>query len=224
MYCPSCGKDNPSGATFCNSCGSKLPTLTTGVNCPFCGATGQEFRIYCTKCGKELPAPNKDGAPSGTSTGSLSTKPCPGCGRPMSIYSNECAYCARPEFTSDYSDVNLEGERIGGESELPVIGGVLILIGGILGMVHGGLTIAAVGQVSSLGYSVSGYATCCALLMGLFGLIALFGGYNAIKRASSGLAIVGGIFGILSIGLFLGAFLSLIGLILVAVGRDDFET
>jgi hypothetical protein len=59
--------------------------------------------------------------------------------------------------------------------------------------------------------------------MCLFGLIAGFGGYNAIKRGSVVLAIVGGILGILSIGFFIGALLSLIGIILVAVSHAEFS-
>ena len=99
----------------------------------------------------------------------------------------------------------------------------MILIAGVLGLLHGLLTLGAVGEVHALGYEVPGSVTCCAGLMCLFGLIAVFGGYNAIKRGSVLLAIVGGILGILSIGFFIGALLSLIGIILVAVSHAEFS-
>jgi len=220
MYCPECGKSNPSGATFCNGCGKRLPSLSTSVICPFCGADGQEYQFNCTKCGKEIPRGQKIDPLSGARTTSAQTKACPICGRPMDIYASQCSYCSRPE--ADYSYDDSQGSYAP-ETELPVIGGVLILIAGVLGLLHGLLTLGAVGEVNALGYEVPGSVTCCAGLMCLFGLIAVFGGYNAIKRGSVLLAIVGGILGILSIGFFIGALLSLIGIILVAVSHAEFS-
>ena len=224
MYCPSCGVSNPPGAAFCNGCGRKLPSSSTSERCPFCGADGQEFQLNCTKCGKELPRGQKTEPLAGAATAPAAATPattraCPICGRPMGIYADRCDYCSRPDVNyDDYSEVSYQDE-----SELPVIGGVLILIAGVLGLLHGLLTLGAVGEVHALGYEVPGSVTCCAGLMCLFGLIAVFGGYNAIKRDSVLLAIVGGILGILSIGFFIGALLSLIGMILVAVSHKEFS-
>jgi uncharacterized membrane protein len=45
-----------------------------------------------------------------------------------------------------------------------------------------------------------------------------------VKRKAWGLAIVGGILGIFTIGpLFLGSIISIVGLILVAISRKDFQ-
>ncbi len=223
MICPSCGKDNPSGSVFCNGCGSKLPsapTTPTTIYCPYCGAPGQEYQLNCTKCGKELPR-GVMGDASRTQLSSTSTRLCPNCGQPMSIYDVTCPYC-RATSTGEYLSDDDVAPR--SESQLPVVGGVLILIGGVLGIVYGMLTLGAISAATSLGYSVSGYATCCGLLAALFGLIAVFGGYNGIKRDSFAFALVGGILGIFSVGFFLGALLSLIGLVFVAVAHRDFES
>lgn len=225
MYCPGCGRSNPSGAVFCNACGQQLPSLSTAVRCPFCGADGQEYQLNCTKCGKDLPKERKidrvsEAASQPTaSTPTGATRACPICGRPMGIYASQCDYCSRPEV--DYENYSESSYR--SESELPVIGGVLILIAGVLGLVHGLLTLGAVSEIHALGYNVPGSVTCCAGLMCLFGLIAGFGGYNAIKRESLAFAIVGGVFGILSIGFLIGALLSLIGIVIVAVSHDEFS-
>jgi predicted amidophosphoribosyltransferase len=219
MYCPSCGNSNPSGATYCMGCGKQLPSFTTSVRCPFCGADGQEYQFNCTKCGKDLPRGQKIDPMSGTATPSGATKPCPICGRPMGIYANQCAYCSRPETDYSYGTE----EVYASDSQLPVVGGVLILIAGILGILEGLLTLAAVSSVSAAGYTLPGSVTCCAGLLCIFGLIAAAGSFSAIGRHSVVFAIVGGVFGILAIGFLIGAVLALIGIILVAIAHDEFS-
>ena len=57
MQCPSCGNENPSGASFCNSCGSSLQVMTSSrtssyVMCSLPGC-GREVDLYsCDRCGK----------------------------------------------------------------------------------------------------------------------------------------------------------------------------
>lgn len=247
MYCPNCGVSNPPGAVFCNACGKELPPLSTSVTCPFCGADGQEYQFNCTKCGKELPRERKIYPLSGTAARaavrtadaaavtavtsadattvdtspetppSRTTNSCPICGRPKSIFADKCEYCNRPD--SDSADYSSETTYVR-ETELPKIGGVLILIAGMLGVFWGLLLMASIASVNTYG---TGSATCCAGLFALFGLIAIFGGFSAIGRRSAAFAIVGGVFGMLSVGFYIGALLSLIGLILVAMSYHEFE-
>lgn len=226
MFCPLCGKSNPAGAAYCNGCGKPLPTFSTTVSCPFCGADGQEYQINCTKCGKELPRGLKVQPPGAVAAPSITTKTCQQCGRPMSIYDTECPFCRQSSIEA-YDGYYVDDRGYAqSESDVSVIGGVLILIAGVLGLVYGLLTLAAVSTVYSdvYGSSVPGSVTCCALLMALFGLIAMFGGYNGIKRESLAFAIAGGVLGIFSIGFLIGALLSLIGVILVAVAHRDFSS
>lgn len=50
MKCKKCGAENPEGAKFCYSCGSKLG----GNECPKCGATNPEEAKFCNTCGASL--------------------------------------------------------------------------------------------------------------------------------------------------------------------------
>jgi hypothetical protein len=226
---------NPPGSSFCNVCGKELPKLSTTVKCPFCGADGQEYQINCTKCGKELPrerritpfeasesrtaAPAAADASSGGAppkTPSVTVNACPYCGRPKSIYDDKCSYCS--QSASDLSPQDYGESSYSSESELPRIAGILILIAGVLGILHGLLLLGAV-----TGYGLPGSATCCPGIMVLFGLVAIAGGFSGISRGSPVMAIVGGVLGILSIGFFIGALMSLIGVILAAVSYHEFE-
>jgi len=217
-----------------------MPVLTTTYKCPFCGADGQEYQLNCTKCGKELPRKQKIDPISGVAvapaatkaeprkpepevvapTPSPMTRPCPICGRPMGIYADQCDYCRRPEADYSESQKTFEYAR---ETEMPVLGGVLILIAGIAGLIFG---LSVLASAASVGYSVQGAggASCCGGLLALFGLIAIAGSFSAIGRTNGMFAIIGGIFGILSIGFFLGAALALVGIILVAISYNEFPS
>ena len=56
-----------------------------------------------------------------------------------------------------------------------------------------------------------------------FGVVATVGGVFALTRRHFGLAVTGGVFAILGLGLLIGSLLGLIGLILVLVSRRDFS-
>ena len=57
----------------------------------------------------------------------------------------------------------------------------------------------------------------------VFGIIAILGGIFAIQRKHFAIALVGAIFGLIGIGFVIGSVLGLIGLILIAVGRKEFD-
>jgi hypothetical protein len=64
----------------------------------------------------------------------------------------------------------------------------------------------------------------CSIIGCIISIFALVGGIVAVKRKAWGLAIVGGILGLFTIGpFFLGSIISLIGLILVAISRKEFQ-
>jgi len=136
----------------------------------------------------------------------------------MGINATQCEYCSRPE--TDYSYVDSSQTAYTRESELPVIGGILILIAGVLGVFWGLLLMAS---IASIGDYDAGGSTCCSGLFCLFGLIAIAGSFSAIGRNSVTFAVIGGVFGILSLGFFIGALLALIGVILVAIAHNEFS-
>ena len=50
MKCKKCGTENPDGAKFCASCGSKLEANI----CPKCGTANAEEARFCASCGASL--------------------------------------------------------------------------------------------------------------------------------------------------------------------------
>ncbi|HKZ48877.1 MAG TPA: zinc ribbon domain-containing protein [Thermoplasmata archaeon] len=112
-------------------------------------------------------------------------------------------------------------------SQMPVIGGVLLLLAGILGFVGAAQVFVASGAGSYFGVfgpEIAGILAVCGLLLVIFSVFALLGGIMAVQRKMWGLALAGGILGLFAIGpFFLSSLLSLIGLIIIGISREDFE-
>src|SRR5699024_3310503 len=51
VFCKNCGAENPSGTTFCNSCGA---TLSEMKYCQHCGAQIDKACVICPRCGKQV--------------------------------------------------------------------------------------------------------------------------------------------------------------------------
>jgi len=51
VACPNCGTANPTGAKFCNNCGTQLSGANTCPNCSTVNPAGAKF---CNKCGNKL--------------------------------------------------------------------------------------------------------------------------------------------------------------------------
>ena len=110
-------------------------------------------------------------------------------------------------------------------SALPVAGGALLLIAGILGIIQWGWVIAVGSSVMGFdptGGALAGIILICGAIGIIFSLIALLGGVFAIQRKMWGLGIAGGVLGLLSFGFVLGSVLALVGLILVAISHKEF--
>ena len=196
MFCPSCGAVNRQGSAFCNSCGTRLPRLSAPVTCPFCGADGQEYEPKCTKCGRDL------------------TRVPGAVQRPGSAVRDEPLAARTPVVAASGRVEEYRGRR----TDIPKVAGVMIITAGVLGIVYG---LQPFGVLNSYGYVES--ATLCAVLIITFGIIAILGGFSAIGRDSGLFAVIGGVCGILSIGFYIGALISLIGLLLVASSYREFQ-
>jgi hypothetical protein len=162
--------------------------------------------------------------------GTSATRQCVSCGRTIDWHSNVCPYCGHDYRMAQTAPAAPEK----GDSILPVIGGVLILIAGLAAIGMGGMFMALdVQEIQDAFVDLEGYdltpselddiLTACGAMALIFGVIATIGGVFAIMKKHFGLAVVGGIFAILGVGLFVGSVLGLIGLILVAVGRSSFS-
>jgi len=103
----------------------------------------------------------------------------------------------------------------------PIVGGILILIGALVGIAMGASLIwggAMIVDISVYSGGLAEILAICGIIWLVLGIIGLLGGIFAMQRKHFGLAIVGGIFSMLA-GLFI---FGLIGLILVAISKDEF--
>lgn len=104
----------------------------------------------------------------------------------------------------------------------PVVGGILIIIGSISAIAIGAMFI---GGISLLPFGLPGVteaAGICGIIGAIFlipGIIAFIGGIFAAQRKRYGFAITGGILAMLFGGFIFG----LIGLILVAISKNEFQ-
>jgi hypothetical protein len=191
----------------------------TSVRCPFCGADGQEYQLSCTKCGKDLPRGATIPAEASLA-GTAAKKQCPVCGREMRSTESVCVIC-KAAAESTYAVEEHYQSRPG--SGNATIGGILILISGVLGILAGLFAMFISSAYSAAGYVGTGFLTCCALIVMLFGFVAVLGGYVAIHRSNFTLAVIGGILGTLAGGFWIGLILGLVGVILVAMSREEFS-
>ncbi len=131
---------------------------------------------------------------------------------------NVCQHCGK-DYRAQASQPAKE------KTIMPVIGGVLILIGGIITLGGGLALVGAGGFLDSMvpvdfeGFEMlEDILTACGAILVVFALIAILGGIFGIMRKHFGLVLLGGIFGL--IGWFIP---SLIGIILVAISKKEFE-
>lgn len=152
---------------------------------------------------------------------------CVSCGRAMDWQGNVCAYCGH-----DYRYYAIPAGKP--KTAKPVIGGALIIVAGVLAVAMGLMFVVVdasdleewgVDPIPESGLSISELEEIlgtCGVIVTVLGLIAILGGAFAALRKGFPLAIVGGLFAMAGIGFLLGAVLGLIGLILVAVSRNEF--
>jgi hypothetical protein len=118
-------------------------------------------------------------------------------------------------------------------SYMPLVAGILLIGAGLLGLFT---WTSALALDSSMLQSVlppdapitieqlQSILVTCGIIGCILSILALTGGIVAVKRKAWGLAIVGGMLGLFTIGpFFVGSVMSLIGLILVAISRKDFQ-
>jgi hypothetical protein len=118
-------------------------------------------------------------------------------------------------------------------SSMPLIAGILLIVAGLIGLFTWSMALAldssmlqnvlpadspiSIEQLQSI-------LVTCGIIGSILSIFALIGGIVAVKRKAWGLAIVGGILGLFTIGpMFLGSIISLVGLILVVISRKDFQ-
>ena len=149
---------------------------------------------------------------------------CVSCGRSIAMDANVCQHCGH-DFRAP---VSVEKKK----TALPVIGGAMLIVAGIMGLFMGGVLIAIdFEDLDQYGVDVAGVGdvlddilTVCGAIIIILSLIVILGGFFGVTRKHWGIAIVGAVLGLFIIGpLMVGSVLALIGLILIAVSRKEFE-
>jgi hypothetical protein len=151
------------------------------------------------------------------------------CGKSIAFDANVCPYCGH-----DYRAV-MAGPAAAPHEKgvLSIVGGILILIAGIMGLAMGGLFMAintsdfskyGLGTVSGLEDTLHNILLVCGAIFIILGLIAIVGGIMGVRRKSWGLAVLGGVLGLFILTPYMiGSLVALVGLILVAVSKKDFD-
>ncbi len=118
-------------------------------------------------------------------------------------------------------------------SSKPLIAGIFLIIAGLLGLFTWASAMALdVTMIQNVlppespitAEQLQSFLTTCGIIGAGLSIFTLAGGIVALKRKAWGLAVIGGILGLFTIGPFLlGSIISLIGLIIVATSRKDFQ-
>ncbi|MDQ1372402.1 MAG: Zinc-ribbon protein [Candidatus Thermoplasmatota archaeon] len=143
-----------------------------------------------------------------------SSRMCVQCGKSIAMDANVCQYCGK--------DYRVQPAPVKKQTVMPLIGGILVIIAALT-EIYSGLVVAFWGDtMNSLMPVDLGFDTLtliCGLVFIILALIALIGGIFAIQRKKWSLAIVGAVFSLLG-GYFI---LPLVGLILIAVSKSEFD-
>ncbi len=118
-------------------------------------------------------------------------------------------------------------------SSMPLIAGLFLIIAGLLGVFTWSSALALDSSMlqnvlpadSPISIEqLQSFLLTCGIIGCILSIFALTGGIVAVKRKAWGLALVGGILGLFTVGpWFIGSILSLIGLILVMISKKDFQ-
>jgi hypothetical protein len=165
---------------------------------------------------------------------------CPSCRHEIPPDANVCPNCGfrlKPEvekaFTVQAKTAPKAVVAASRGTSKSLIGGVLVMISGLIGIIYGLMVAALASTVfdmfggmygEDILKAAEGILVACGVIWFIIGLVALVGGIFAIRRRKWGIAVVGGVFGLLTLGpWFIGSILGLIGLILIAISKDEFS-
>lgn len=118
-------------------------------------------------------------------------------------------------------------------SNKPLIAGIFLIIAGLLGLFTWSSALALDASMIEnvlppespiTAEQLQSFLTTCGVIGCILSVFTLAGGIDAVKRKAWGLAIVGGILGLFTIGpALLGSVISLLGLIFLVMSRKDFQ-
>jgi len=110
--------------------------------------------------------------------------------------------------------------------EKRMIGAIFLILSAVFGFALAGMLIAGGDTADDLDPTgiLSDALVTCGAILAVFSILTLLGAVSAFTGKSWGLALVGGIFGLLTFGPWgLGSLFGLIGLIVVAISSSEFK-
>jgi hypothetical protein len=115
----------------------------------------------------------------------------------------------------------------------PMLAGIVLVLAGLLGLLTWASALAVnTSMIQGLlpanspitAEQLQSILLVCGIIGSILSVIALAGGIVALRRKGWGLAMVGSILGLFTVGpFFLASILALIGLILLVISRKDFH-
>lgn len=152
-------------------------------------------------------------------------KRCNWCGEQNKWSANFCTKCGKDPHAQPVSQDYISDTPVivsPRRSGLPIAGGILSILAGLLGIAQGLLYLATESMALDLGLTGTEILCFCGALSLIFGLAGFAGGVFAVQRKSFGLALAGAILGMLSFGFVFGFVIGLIGVILIAISKEEF--
>jgi len=205
IKCPSCGTYNLKSAEKCRLCGQQLHDHTDGrKKCPACGSDSN------------LPGAEK----------------CISCG--MSLSTLKAAVAEIHESKAEECEHWSEGPAHAARTAKLGVAGILILLAGALGITQAVLSLlpttgteilsyfeGIIPQMDHINHLLQDYDV-VAVLVFIFGALAMATSMFTFKRTRFVGALLGAVFGIVAIGFLIGAFFSILALLLVATSKREF--
>lgn len=207
IECLQCGTQNRSDAVNCRMCGAHLKhtyeTVGGVLVCKTCGARNPDGAELCSSCRTPFRKLVESNLPS-------------------DIPAEACVHWSDEPSSA-------------GRAARVLMAGILILMAGVLGVVQSVLSLSpGLGDDILTAYEdlVPGASATDAILdeyvllqaaVFVFGAIAIFGSIFALSQSRFDMSVVGGAAGVLAIGFIMGAFLSLVALLLLVTARRAFD-
>lgn len=184
--------------------------------CPHCGASNPAVVSFCQYCARAFqpPVPVAPRPPA-----ERSGRTCWQCGAAVGLYDGSCPKCG-----CDFSDPSLEISESARPSQKPVAAAVMFAGAGVLDLISALRILTYDGYIPDYGVDVSGFLGVCGTLILIFGCCALFAAFMSYRRERFSLTLVAGTLGMLGVGpVYLGSVLAFIGIIVVAMARNEFS-
>ena len=159
-----------------------------------------------------------------------SSRICVSCQRDISNDALFCPYCGH-----SYGDRSRLQTGRSVSSILPIVGGLAILVAGLIDLGNGLLSFANTGPYLDNGVSeLLGMIYLYAIVLIFSGVVAVIAGSRAMQRRNLAFSLAGGFVSVGVAGLSLLSYsylslfytsqLGLIGIILIAIARDEFDS